>query len=145
MVLWINKHLIVCLMMHRSPNQLYWLKQLTAILLKNTMTLTGPHMWCQLQKNDGHHKQGINYMILNLYAAKYSVWCHLQQIIITFKNYPLQNRLSWKWNRRSTHSQFCNATEVDINWYSLMLFYITLVILSLHKTFNKRNQKKHNL
>ena len=145
MVLWLNEHLIICLMMHRSPNQLCGLKQLTAILLKDhNDSHWSTHVVPTVEKW-WHHKQGINYMILNLYAAKYSVWCHLQQIIITFKNYPLQNRLSWKWNRRITHSQFCNATEVDINWYRLMLFYITLVILSLYKTFNKGNQKKQNL
>ena len=34
-VLWINKHLIICLVMYRSHNQLYCLQQLTVILLKN--------------------------------------------------------------------------------------------------------------
>lgn len=145
MVLWINEHLINCLMMYRSHNQLYCLQQLTVILLeKHNDSHWSTHVVPTVEKW-WHHKQRINYMILNLYAAKYSVWCHLKQTVITFKNYPLQNRLSWKCNRRITYSRFCNAIEVDINWYSLMLFYVMFVILSLHKTFNEGNQKKQNL
>ena len=145
MVLWINEHLIICLMMYRSHNQLYCLQQLTVILLeKHNDSHWSTHVVPTVEKW-WHHKQRINYMILNLYAAKYSVWCHLKQTVITFKNYPLQNRLSWKCNRRITYSRFCNAIEVYINWYSLMLFYVMFVILSLHKTFNEGNQKKQNL
>lgn len=145
MVLWINEHLIICLMMYRSHNQLYCLQQLTVILLeKHNDSHWSTHV-VPTEEKWWHHKQRINYMILNLYAAKYSVWCHLKQTVITFKNYPLQNRLSWKCNRRITYSRFCNAIEVDINWYSLMLFYVMFVILSLHKTFNEGNQKKQNL